>query len=108
MGKAYRFGDNIDTDVILPGQYLTYTDPEVLALHAMEGCDPTLAERLEEGDVFVAGKNFGCGSSREGAPIAIKAAGVTCIIARSFARIFTVMRSISVCRYWNARRQLMK
>ena len=88
MGKIYIFGDNIDTDVIIPGPYLSFTEPEVLAKHCMEGYDPTLAERLEEGDIFVAGRNFGCGSSREQAPASIRAAGVTCIIAKSFARIF--------------------
>lgn len=88
MGKVHKFGDNIDTDVIIPGSYLSFTEPEVLALHCMEGVDPALAGRVEEGDVFVAGRNFGCGSSREQAPVAIRATGVSCIIAKSFARIF--------------------
>jgi 3-isopropylmalate dehydratase small subunit len=88
MGRAYVFGDNIDTDVILPGRYLSYSEKDILAAHCMEGYDPTLASRLEEGDIFVAGRNFGCGSSREGAPVAMRAAGVSCVIAKSFARIF--------------------
>jgi 3-isopropylmalate dehydratase small subunit len=88
MGTAYKFGDNIDTDVILPGQYLSFTDPQVLAKHCMEGYDPSLVGKLKKGDIFVAGKNFGCGSSREGAPVAIRSAGISCVIGKSFARIF--------------------
>ncbi len=87
-GKAVKFGDNIDTDVIIPGKYLVYTEPEVLAQHAMEGVDPDFSKRAREGVVIVAGKNFGCGSSREQAPIALKHAGVRCVVAKSFARIF--------------------
>ena len=87
-GKAIKFGDNVDTDVILPGPYLVLTDPKELAKHAMEGIDPTFAKKTREGAIVVAGKNFGCGSSREQAPIALKHAGVKCVLAESFARIF--------------------
>ncbi len=87
-GKSVKLGDNVNTDVILPGVYLTLTKPEELAKHAMEGIDPNFYERAREGVVIVAGKNFGCGSSREHAPIALKYAGVKSIIAKSFARIF--------------------
>jgi len=87
-GKAIKFGDNVDTDVILPGQYLVLTDPTELAKHAMEGIDPTFTKKTQEGAIIVAGKNFGCGSSREQAPIALKHAGVKCVLAESFARIF--------------------
>jgi len=87
-GKATKFGDNVDTDVILPGPYLVHTDPNELAKHAMEGLDAKFAERAAEGVIVVGGKNFGCGSSREQAPIALKYAGVKCVLAESFARIF--------------------
>lgn len=88
QGKAWKFGADIDTDAIIPARYLNTTDPEVLANHCMEDADPTFAAKVQAGDLIVAGKNFGCGSSREHAPIAIKAAGVSCVIAHSFARIF--------------------
>ncbi|MCW3976764.1 MAG: 3-isopropylmalate dehydratase small subunit [Candidatus Bathyarchaeota archaeon] len=87
-GKAIKFGDNVDTDVILPGQYLVLTDPLELAKHAMEGLDPTFTKRIHDGVIVVAGKNFGCGSSREQAPLALKHARVECVLAESFARIF--------------------
>jgi len=87
-GKVVKFGDNIDTDVILPGKYLVLTDPKELARHAMEGLDPTFTEKVKDGCILVAGKNFGCGSSREQAPLALKYAGVKCVLAESFARIF--------------------
>jgi 3-isopropylmalate/(R)-2-methylmalate dehydratase small subunit len=87
-GKAVKFGDNIDTDVILPGKYLVLIDPNELAKHAMEGLDPAFPEKAAQGVIVVGGKNFGCGSSREQAPIALKYAGVRCILAESFARIF--------------------
>jgi len=87
-GKAITFGNNVDTDVILPGPYLVHTDPKELAKHAMEGLDPKFPEKAAEGVVVVGGKNFGCGSSREQAPIALKYAGVRCVLAESFARIF--------------------
>lgn len=88
MGKAWRYGDNVDTDVIIPARYLTTTDPGDLASHALEDLDPNFAEQVEPGDVVVAGENFGCGSSREHAAICLKAAGVSAVVAGSFARIF--------------------
>ncbi|MCS5695006.1 3-isopropylmalate dehydratase small subunit [Desulfofundulus thermocisternus] len=87
-GKAWKFGDDIDTDAIVPARYLNTSDPQELAAHCMEDADPSFAGKVQPGDIIVAGKNFGCGSSREHAPIAIKAAGVSCVIAASFARIF--------------------
>jgi len=87
-GKAWKFGDNIDTDVIIPGKYLRTTDMSVFASHVMEGIDPEFSKKVSKGDMIVAGKNFGCGSSREQAPLALKYAGVACIVAESFARIF--------------------
>ncbi len=87
-GKAWKFGADIDTDRIIPARYLNTSDPDELAKHCMEDEDPTFASRVKAGDVIVAAKNFGCGSSREHAPIAIKASGVACVIAKSFARIF--------------------
>ena len=87
-GKAWKFGDDIDTDRILPARYLNTSDPEELARHCMEDADPSFADRVQKSDIIVAGKYFGCGSSREHAPIAIKTAGVSCVIAKSFARIF--------------------
>ncbi|MDK2888430.1 MAG: 3-isopropylmalate/(R)-2-methylmalate dehydratase small subunit [Thermoanaerobacter sp.] len=87
-GKAWKFGDDIDTDAIIPARYLNTSDPQELAAHCMEDADPSFAGKVQPGDIIVAGKNFGCGSSREHAPIAIKAAGVSCVIAASFARIF--------------------
>ena len=88
MGKAWRYGDNVDTDVIIPARYLTAHDEATLAAHAMEDLDPTFASEVKAGDVIVAGANFGCGSSREHAAIALKAAGVSGVVASSFARIF--------------------
>ncbi|MBN2298202.1 MAG: 3-isopropylmalate dehydratase small subunit [Deltaproteobacteria bacterium] len=87
-GKTFLFGDDIDTDAIIPARYLNTSDPDELKKHCMEDADPQFPSRVENGDVIVAGKNFGCGSSREHAPIAIKASGVSCVIASSFARIF--------------------
>ncbi len=87
-GKAHKYGDHIDTDVIIPAQYLNMTDPDELAGHCMEDIDSDFVSKVERGDVMVAGKNFGCGSSREHAPIAIKASGIATVIAESFARIF--------------------
>jgi 3-isopropylmalate/(R)-2-methylmalate dehydratase small subunit len=87
-GKAIKFGDNVDTDVILPGQYLVLTDTVELAKHAMEGLDSTFTTKIHDGAIIVAGKNFGCGSSREQAPLALKHAGIECVLAESFARIF--------------------
>jgi 3-isopropylmalate/(R)-2-methylmalate dehydratase small subunit len=88
MGKSWRYGDNVDTDVIIPARYLTAHDEATLAAHAMEGIDPGFASSVRPGDVVVAGNNFGCGSSREHAAIALKAAGVGGVVASSFARIF--------------------
>ena len=87
-GTVHRFGNDVDTDAIIPARYLNTSDPEHLGRHCMEDADPSFASRVSTGDVIVAGKNFGCGSSREHAPIAIKACGVSCVIASSFARIF--------------------
>ncbi len=87
-GRVWRFGNDVDTDLIIPARYLNTSDPKELALHCMEDADPGFAAKVAPGEIIVAGKNFGCGSSREHAPIAIKAAGVSCVIASSFARIF--------------------
>lgn len=87
-GTAWKYGDDVDTDVILPARYLNTSDPLELAKHCLEDLDPAFAARISPGDLLVAGKNFGCGSSREHAPIAIKAAGISAVVARSFARIF--------------------
>jgi len=87
-GKVIKFGDNIDTDVILPGPYLVHTDANELAKHAMAGLDPNFPEKAVDGVIVVGAKNFGCGSSREQAPIALKYSGVKCVLAESFARIF--------------------
>ena len=87
-GTAIKFGNNIDTDVILPGKYLVLVDPKELAKHALEGLDPAFPDKAKKGVIIVGGKNFGCGSSREQAPLALKYSGVKCVIAESFARIF--------------------
>lgn len=87
-GNVWRFGDDVDTDLIIPARHLTTTDPKELARHCMEDADPDFVNKIKTGDIIVGGKNFGCGSSREHAPIAIKAAGISCVIAKSFARIF--------------------
>ena len=87
-GRVFKYGDNVDTDVIIPARYLNSSDPKELAAHCMEDIDKTFVSRVRPGDIIVANKNFGCGSSREHAPIAIKAAGVSCVIAETFARIF--------------------
>ena len=86
--KVYKYGDNVDTDVIIPARYLNAPDEKSLASHCMEDIDASFASTVEPGDIIVAGTNFGCGSSREHAPLAIKASGVKCVIAPSFARIF--------------------
>lgn len=88
MGRAFKYGDNVDTDVIIPARYLTTTDPAELAPHALEDLDPSFAGGVRHGDVVIAGSNFGCGSSREHAPIALKGTGVAGVVAKSFARIF--------------------
>lgn len=103
-GKVFKYKDSVDTDVILPARYLALFRDEDLAAHCMEDIDADFVSRVEPGDVIVAGENFGCGSSREHAPIAIKASGICCVIAASFARIFTGMPLISVFRFLNVRK----
>ncbi len=88
QGRVWKFGDNIDTDAIIPARYLNTSDPQELAAHCMEDADPEFVSKIKTGDIILGGENFGCGSSREHAPIAIKAAGISCVIAKSFARIF--------------------
>jgi len=88
QGKVHKYGDDVDTDVIIPARYLNTSNPEELKKHCMEDIDAEFASRVQKGDIIVAGKNFGCGSSREHAPIAIMASGISCVIAESFARIF--------------------
>lgn len=88
QGKVWRYGDNVDTDVIIPARYLNSADPAHLAAHCMEDIDTAFAGAVAAGDIMVAGRNFGCGSSREHAPVAIKASGIRCVVASSFARIF--------------------
>lgn len=87
-GTVFRYGDNVDTDVIIPARYLNSSDPKELASHCMEDIDASFASHVRPGDIIVGGSNFGCGSSREHAPLAIKASGVSCVVAKSFARIF--------------------
>lgn len=87
-GRTWKFGDDIDTDAIIPARYLNTSDPKELAKYVMEDADPDFPNKVKEGDIIIAGKNFGCGSSREHAPICIKAAGISCVIAKSYARIF--------------------
>ena len=87
-GTVHKYGDNVDTDVIIPARYLNSSDPDELAKNCMEDIDPDFVNRVKQGDIMVANKNFGCGSSREHAPIAIKASGISCVIAETFARIF--------------------
>lgn len=88
FGTVHKYGDNVDTDVIIPARYLNSSDPKELAKNCMEDIDKDFVKRVKAGDIMVAGKNFGCGSSREHAPIAIKASGISCVIAENFARIF--------------------
>lgn len=87
-GHVFKYGDNVDTDVIIPARYLNSSDPKELAGHCMEDIDAEFVKKVQKGDIIVADKNFGCGSSREHAPLAIKASGVSCVIAQTFARIF--------------------
>lgn len=87
-GKVFKYGDNVDTDVIIPARYLNSSDPKELAMHCMEDIDLDFIKEVKNGDIMVANKNFGCGSSREHAPIAIKASGISCVIAKTYARIF--------------------
>ena len=88
IGRVFKYGDNVDTDVIIPARYLNSSDPAELATHCMEDIDKEFVNKVQNGDIMVGGANFGCGSSREHAPIAIKASGISCVIADSFARIF--------------------
>lgn len=88
QGKTWKYGDNVDTDVIIPARYLNTPDAKELAKHCMEDIDTSFAAKVKEGEIMIAGKNFGCGSSREHAPLAIKTCGIACVIAASFARIF--------------------
>lgn len=88
QGTVYKYGDNIDTDVIIPARYLNTQDAKELARHCMEDIDKSFVTKVKQGDIMVGGENFGCGSSREHAPLAIKSAGIDCVIAKSFARIF--------------------
>ena len=87
-GRVWKYGDNVDTDAIIPARYLNVSAEDELAAHCMEDIDAEFAQEVEPGDIIVAGKNFGCGSSREHAPVAIKASGVSCVVAQTFARIF--------------------
>ena len=87
-GKTHKYGDNVDTDVIIPARYLNSSDGRELALHCMEDIDVDFSSKVKNGDIMVAGENFGCGSSREHAPLSIKESGISCVIAKSFARIF--------------------
>lgn len=88
QGRVWKLGDNVDTDQLVPGRYLSLTDPQELGSHCLEDVRPEFSAQVEPGDVLVAGANFGCGSSREHAPVALKALGVSCLVAESFARIF--------------------
>ena len=88
MGKVFKYGNDIDTDIIIPARYLNTTDPKELANHCMEDIDKDFLKRMQPGDIIAAGNNFGCGSSREHAPLAIKTSGISCVVAKSFARIF--------------------
>ncbi|AAM04642.1 homoaconitase small subunit [Methanosarcina acetivorans] len=88
VGRVWKFGDDINTDAIIPGKYLRTRDMQIFGTHAMEGIDPEFTKKAKPGDIIVAGTNFGCGSSREQAPLALKHSGIACIVAKSFARIF--------------------
>lgn len=87
-GRVFKYGDNVDTDVIIPARYLSSSDPDVMAMHCMEDIDKDFSKNVQKGDIIVAEKNFGCGSSREHAPLAIKSSGISCVIAKTYARIF--------------------
>ena len=104
-GKVFRYQNNVDTDVIIPARYLNTSDPKELAAHCMEDIDPDFVKNVKPGDIIVADRNFGCGSSREHAPIAIKASGISCVIASTFARIF-YRNAINIgLQSWNASRR---
>lgn len=104
-GKVFKFGDNVDTDVIIPARYLNSSDPKELAQHCMEDIDADFVKKVSPGDLIVATKNFGCGSSREHAPLAIKAAGVSCVIAETLPGFFTATPSTSDCPSSSVRRR---
>ena len=106
LGKVFKYGDNVDTDVIIPARYLNSSDPAELATHCMEDIDKDFVNQVKKGDIIVAEKNFGCGSSREHAPISIKASGVSCVIAATFARISTATPLTSDFRLLSAKRHL--
>ncbi|RYD05246.1 hypothetical protein N752_10650 [Desulforamulus aquiferis] len=106
QGDVWKFGNDVDTDLIIAARYLNSSDPAELARYCMEDADATFASKVKQGDVIVAGKNFGCGSSREHAPISIKAAGVSCVVAKSFAGFSTVTPLILGCLSLNAPRPL--
>ena len=105
-GTAHKYGDNVDTDVIIPARYLNTSDPKELAEKCMCDIDADFVKKIKVNDIMVAGFNFGCGSSREHAPIAIKASGISCVIAKALRVSFTAMRSTSVCQSWNVWRQV--
>ena len=107
-GSVFKYGDNVDTDVIIPARYLNIADPVELATHCMEDIDTEFVKNVKKGDIMVATKNFGCGSSREHAPQVIRDNGISCVIASSFARISIVLLSTSVCRLWRAKKLPMQ
>lgn len=106
--KIYKYKDNVDTDVIIPARYLNSFDAKELASHAMVDIDPTFASTVEKGDIIVAGQNFGCGSSREHAPLCLKTAGVKCVIAKALRVFSIVIQLILVFQLWNVKKQLIK
>ena len=106
-GRVIKYGDNVDTDVIIPARYLTSNDREHLARHCMEGLDPDFLKKRKPGDIIVGGNNFGCGSSREDAPVAIQASGMACVIARPLPASSTAMPSTSAFPFWNRKRPSM-
>ena len=108
MSKVWRYGDHVDTDVIIPARYLNIADFDELAEHAMEDIDTTFASNVQPGDYVVAGKNFGCGSSREHAPVVIKVKGVNALLPTVLPVFFTAMQSTSGCRCWKLARMLKK
>ena len=107
-GNAWVYKDNVDTDVIIPARYLNTSDPKELAKYCMEDIDKDFATNVQEGDIMIAGENFGCGSSREHAPIAIKASGISVVIAKTFARIFTQRINENLRRRYNYNKRIFK
>jgi 3-isopropylmalate/(R)-2-methylmalate dehydratase small subunit len=106
FGKVHKYGDNVDTDVIIPARYLNTADHKELAAHCMEDIDADFVKNVKEGDIIVANQNFGCGSSREHAPIAIKASGISCVIASTLQEFFTAMQLILLFLFLNVMKQL--